>query len=1593
MSHEKKIENTPTVARKRRGLRWLLFKILLVFLIILNALGIVLNSPMIQKRVSTDISKYISNKTGYKVSLNEVSLNINKGIQLKDFLINDLNNDTLISAGSFNTSLIQNIISMVFLNEYDFSIIELENAFLNNQKKEGETRTSLQDFIYKLSLKKNKNSKKNCTKLNIGDILLSNVRIVNDLYDKPIYENIKIGRAKLVFNKLGLCDKIIDIESIIVEDPKVQIVKRKNAILDKKNDSKPTDLLIDLGFELKIGVLNIKNGVFGYKTERNYNPIKKSFKTIDFKNVAVTNLDVLINNLKSDSLSEMSFSINDISFKEKSGFQVKSFGVKEGIIKKNEIILSKLNLKTLNSSIVGDVKFGFRSKNDFKHFIEKVKISGDFSNSRVRFRDILFFAPKVKETSVFVENMDRNINFKGRVSGPINLLKSKKFRINIDNKFKILSGFVLKDITKKGQEFLDIYDMNLVSSSQYIMSMFKRVNFGGKFPKLGKLDYKGSFNGYLKDFNTFGNLNTDLGEALFDLKMNFNESVDYNGHLMLTDFDLGKLLGNDKIGKVGIKAKLTEGHGLVSLKSNAKVKASLDSIEFKGYKYRNVDINAFVNSSKFNGDLSITDKNIELSLNGVIDVEDSVPIYDLEAKLKNVDLYALNLYKKNLKVSCDVKMDFMGANTEEFSGKVFIDDLILSNGIKSVKIDSLDISSVKGDNQERYIDIDSDLFSFYFDGKYKLKSIPDAIYNIFDRNFSKFVDGLNKEKVINEDFDSYYYDFNLNVTDSKDLIEVLTGKMITLHNLNLDGSANHKNDSIFIKLNMDTCYFNNNNLVGLKSEFNLYQGYGDINLFGKSIDYKGSQIKNILFNTDVEQDELYFQTSIDSIGKKIRDISLSGKTVPFIDSFGIEVYGGVLTVIKEQLEFVGQNKIVLGKEYINLVDFVIKDDESKISIKGINGNRGIRAEIDNFDIGVINVLTKYDRLNFTGKTNGFVEVPDVFKGKSFESDLAINDLKINDEFFGEFKAKAKIDTVSKNKIDFSAQLGEVNPKLFTKGYYNTKDGVFYGDFKFDKFPLSFLEFIIVDGISNTQGDLSAHMRVFGPFKKVSITGNGRVDNGQTTVDYIGVPYYFDKQKFTLNDKGIDMTGVVIKDQFGNEGYASGGITYDRFKHWGVDVVLKSDNIMALNTTEKQNPDYWGTAVGKLDATFKGKFNKIVSMKIDATTTAGTKLTIPVKLYVDSAEKSFINYTNSKKIEKTKKKIKGEKGIEFDLKVKITEEADLKIIMDPGAGDNLVGNGTGLMRLLVKQDGEIEMFGDYKFTSGKYLFTLFEYVNKEFDIKEGSSIIWSGDPFEAAMDIVADYKANRISMNNLLAGHNLVQRENYKGDVTLKLLLTGTLNTPEIDFDFDIENLDNSVKSYVVSSLQELKSTPNALSTQVVGLLVFGSFLPDANLVGNLQNNNFLASGGANTISEYISTKLSNYVTSILSEVIDNSKYISGIDFSLDSKNGGLLSEIPQKDLNYVPQYHYLNTTLWFMDNKIKVQFGTDYTGKADFANRDNFISGGNVTVEIYMTENRHLKMKVFFRREFDELENQWENKSGVGVSYGSDFGKLYKKKE
>ena len=117
--------------------------------------------------------------------------------------------------------------------------------------------------------------------------------------------------------------------------------------------------------------------------------------------------------------------------------------------------------------------------------------------------------------------------------------------------------------------------------------------------------------------------------------------------------------------------------------------------------------------------------------------------------------------------------------------------------------------------------------------------------------------------------------------------------------------------------------------------------------------------------------------------------------------------------------------------------------------------------------------------------------------------------------------------------------------------------------------------------------------------------------------------------------------------------------------------------------------------------------------------------------------------------KLKKPIITQSNLEMRFNVEITPEAKAQLIFNSKVGDVIRSQGSGNMQIGIDNKSNISLFGEYTVEQGDYLFTLQNVINKKFEIQQGGTIQWTGDPVNATIDLNAIYRL-KASLSELFA---------------------------------------------------------------------------------------------------------------------------------------------------------------------------------------------------------------------------------------------------
>src|SRR5690606_14853319 len=310
----------------------------------------------------------------------------------------------------------------------------------------------------------------------------------------------------------------------------------------------------------------------------------------------------------------------------------------------------------------------------------------------------------------------------------------------------------------------------------------------------------------------------------------------------------------------------------------------------------------------------------------------------------------------------------------------------------------------------------------------------------------------------------------------------------------------------------------------------------------------------------------------------------------------------------------------------------------------------------------------------------------------------------------------------------------------------------------------------------------------------------------------------------------------------------------------IQIEISAENFMVLNTTAKDNPLYYGLAYGTGSFSFQGPTNNM-NIRIDAQTNSGTVINIPLNAAGTITDRDFITFIVKDSSLGVPRKNYFQ-GLTMTMDLTVDPDAEINIFTDLG---KLSGRGEGLLSMNITSLGDFEMFGDYAIQEGEFEFTAQDFINKIFEINQGGSIRWTGNPTEALINLTAIYQV-RTSVRPLYiaAGRNGTDQRVL---AQAEMILNGNLLHPDISFGIDFPT-----DSYVKDELQSYLSDANNVNQQALSLIVRRSFAPGTGTDLTRELNTTVFSAG----TELAFNQLNN--------IISQSLNLNFVDFNIRSFN-------------------------------------------------------------------------------------------------------------
>jgi hypothetical protein len=657
------------------------------------------------------------------------------------------------------------------------------------------------------------------------------------------------------------------------------------------------------------------------------------------------------------------------------------------------------------------------------------------------------------------------------------------------------------------------------------------------------------------------------------------------------------------------------------------------------------------------------------------------------------------------------------------------------------------------------------------------------------------------------------------------------------------------------------------------------------------------------------------------------------------------------------------NLVVADTTGIYFQDLWFYNNESLFSVNGgisHNPADSLKFLFDNLNISHLDQLIVNRTVDLDGVLNGEASFVNLYENPNFLIDIELKDIYFNGQDFGTLSLNT-----SWNK---SREFLDVNLDVMRQGNIGVSeilklDGRYFPTSKVQNFDFNvelnnlnthiFNPFIDEYVNIDKQSLASGKIEVSGSYDKPVLEGKIDLMRTQVLVKYLNV-YYSTGGSLEFGENFININNLLLYDARSQSAVCSGNIFHDYFRNFNLDILVKQEDFRALNTTSRENEFFYGTAIVSGNVAITGPIEDI-TMNISAKTEEGTRIMIPISSAVNVSENDFIIFINAlDTLDKEKEKyVVDMKGLTLNLDVDVTYAADIEIFL-PNSMGNIKGNGNGNIRLGVNPRGDFTINGDYVIEEGNFNFSLENLIGREFDIKSGSKISWTGNPYDANIDITAVYPV-KTTLTGLRLQTDSTSVYNTRVNVECIVDLKNDLFNPDVHFSIDFENVAEDVKQIIYASLDT--TDQSAMSQQMVTLLVLGSF-SYASSTPNISATGF----------KLLSNQLSDWL----------SKISKDFDIGINYQPGTSLTE---DELEVALRTQLFNDRL-----SIDGNFGVRGTTKKSEKASDVL---GDINIEYKITEDGHFRVRAFNRtNDISFLEDNAPYTQGVGIFYRKEFEKF-----
>ncbi len=1121
-----------------------------------------------------------------------------------------------------------------------------------------------------------------------------------------------------------------------------------------------------------------------------------------------------------------------------------------------------------------------------------------------------------------------------------------------------------------------------------------------------EIDMDGSVTAGERGFSK-GIINTDHGSLDFDAEFASLRSKRPQVKLTATgeEIELGNFLATDRMGEVSF----TLDADIAGFDRSSEGKVTLTSGEcvISGVPFTEIDL--MLEKQKNEVDLSLAASAeglaVDVDANCTLAGKDTQMYADIDIDGFSPSQFGLKGNIADCVISSGLRVRAKGNSADNITGQLELSDLSLEKpDAQKLELSRLNVSidsiSHYNDTEEYYsareLSVESDWLDARVTGEVHASTIVKELRNMISTVFPTLIEPVSLAHLpesLNNQFDfsinlkgvsAPYTFFNLPVRPLTDI--PLTGLVdAKAGNLKLDVSTPHllqgKNKLISdlkFSLSLDSFLGMARVATGL-----IYPAKkGNVELAADINAARDKVNVGIDFNPTMQSSLKGGMAFAASFSKIADPFNPKGKLAVHMD-----ILPSAISVNKTSWSIADGAMDYSGKR-ISIDNFLISHEDQYIKIDGTASDSPsdlIKVKLNDIDLEYIFNILNINYVSFGGRATGEVSGSLLLtKNPEARTDyLYVKDLSYNGAVLGNGDLASEYDSSSQS-VGIHAVIRDPLTRQrrasVEGGIWITRDSLSF-NFDADKINIGFMKPFVAAFCSDLSGEASGKCKLYGTFSDIDLTGGLLADTLSMKLDFTNTFYHAGGDSVYLRKGIIDIPPLTLYDDEGHTAEFGGWLRHTYFHDPVFSFKLReAKSLLCYNTTEKNNPLWYGTIFGSGQAQINGHPG-LIEVDINMTTDENSKFYYVISDAEDIAQYSFLSFTDKRK-EKLKAEMpdtvpdylknyrKASQDMEasssnviLSLKGTVTNDALVTLVMDPRAGDNITARGEGALQMDYNMaSNDLRMIGTYILDEGNYNFTLQDIIIKNFNIRKGSLIKFDGDPMNANLDIAATYRVNTnlTDLDKSFSTDKELNRTNVPVDALL--IVKGPMTNPDISFDIELPSLTSDVERKVKS----IVSTNDMMSRQIIYLLALNRFYTPE-YTGGSSNGSEWSSMASSTIS----SQLSN----ILSQMTDK----LDVAPSFRSEKG-----------DFTDMEFDLALSSRLLNNRLLINGNFGYRDRS--TSNTQFV--GDFDIEYLLSKNGNLRLKAYnhFNDQNYYLRSALTTQ-GVGVVFRKDFDRMFRRKK